>query len=285
MEVKVPPIVVAGMHRSGTSLVSSILQELGVFMGNNRDENEESFFFLKVNHWILKQYGASWDYPEPYKFEREDVNELIIPVLEKQIRTLYSKYSYFGISGLISHSFDSFSGYWGWKDPRNTYTIPLWKKVFPSMRVIGIYRNPIDVCKSMVKRENQKLVGQKQEKFDGDLKSYFYKGTFLRFSSRFLDIQPCYEIWRQYNQQLHSERVGANMMIKYEDLLANPKHYIESIAKEVGIKSEEKVNAACKLIDSSRAYSFDSDEIDNINFFNSIVGDPIIQQLGYENLI
>ena len=42
---------------------------------------------------------------------------------------------------------------WGWKDPRNTFTIDLWKEIFPDARILHIYRNPIDVAESLRKRE------------------------------------------------------------------------------------------------------------------------------------
>lgn len=52
------------MHRSGTSLLVKILQELGVFMGMDLEHNSESKFFIEVNEWMLNQAGASWDNPE-----------------------------------------------------------------------------------------------------------------------------------------------------------------------------------------------------------------------------
>ena len=39
------PVIVIGMHRSGTSLLSENLAELGVFNGWYQGTNNESFFF------------------------------------------------------------------------------------------------------------------------------------------------------------------------------------------------------------------------------------------------
>ena len=46
------PVVVVGMHRSGTSLVSRILDDCGVMMGKDLQEDHESIFFISLNEWI-----------------------------------------------------------------------------------------------------------------------------------------------------------------------------------------------------------------------------------------
>ena len=42
----VDPIIIIGMHRSGTTLLSKLLEKCGVFMGTKKEENNESIFFL-----------------------------------------------------------------------------------------------------------------------------------------------------------------------------------------------------------------------------------------------
>ena len=51
------------MHRSGTSLVSRILDRSGVFMGLDLQEDHESKFFIKLNKWIYENAGADWARP------------------------------------------------------------------------------------------------------------------------------------------------------------------------------------------------------------------------------
>ena len=51
------PVVVVGMHRSGTSLVSRILDDCGVMMGKDLQEDHESIFFISLNEWI---YAVSY---------------------------------------------------------------------------------------------------------------------------------------------------------------------------------------------------------------------------------
>jgi len=40
-----PPIVIIGMHRSGTSIVTRMLGQLGLFVGKKKDMNHEALFF------------------------------------------------------------------------------------------------------------------------------------------------------------------------------------------------------------------------------------------------
>src|SRR5438309_5657294 len=56
-----PPIIVAGMHRSGTSLLARLLEIAGVCMGYRKDANfYESVCFLGANRLLLENLGASW---------------------------------------------------------------------------------------------------------------------------------------------------------------------------------------------------------------------------------
>jgi len=57
------PIILLGMHRSGTSLIARLLDELGLFQGSELQEDHESVHFLDVNDLLLKRIGASWDNP------------------------------------------------------------------------------------------------------------------------------------------------------------------------------------------------------------------------------
>jgi hypothetical protein len=38
---------------------------------------------------------------------------------------------------------------WGWKDPRSTFTLPLWLCLFPNAKIINIKRHGVDVAQSL----------------------------------------------------------------------------------------------------------------------------------------
>ena len=41
----ISPLLITGMHRSGTSLLVEILEKNGIFFGAYQDHNRESIFF------------------------------------------------------------------------------------------------------------------------------------------------------------------------------------------------------------------------------------------------
>ena len=150
------PIIITGMHRSGTSFLAKILIKNNVYMGSKLDPNHESVFFQRLNKWILSCIGSSWDNPQSLRgLSRKDTN-IIIDRLNNVLKNRLSKSLYFGKANLIkNHSFDNVDFLWGWKDPSNTFTIPIWKKIFPKAKVINIIRHPLDVSISLLKREEK----------------------------------------------------------------------------------------------------------------------------------
>ncbi|MDQ3468017.1 MAG: sulfotransferase, partial [Chloroflexota bacterium] len=139
------PVCVAGMHRSGTSMVTNFLQACGLYLGPFDDimpaapENPEGFWenfkFVEINEEILNQLGGGWDCPPP---EPDDWTAGRLAPVALHAETI------------IEH----FTGRepWGWKDPRNSLTVPFWQTFFPEMRVVVVVRNPLEVALSLRKR-------------------------------------------------------------------------------------------------------------------------------------
>ncbi len=44
VDVTKPPIILIGMHRSGTSLIAGLLKQMGMFLGYGMQHNESIFF-------------------------------------------------------------------------------------------------------------------------------------------------------------------------------------------------------------------------------------------------
>ena len=59
------PIIVIGMHRSGTTLLTRMLEVCGVFWGALPDEYNESAFFQFSNEALFAMASATWDAPAP----------------------------------------------------------------------------------------------------------------------------------------------------------------------------------------------------------------------------
>ncbi|MGZ4659045.1 MAG: amidase family protein, partial [Blastococcus sp.] len=52
---------------------------------------------------------------------------------------------------LLIEKFDS-ATVWGWKDPRNSLTLPFWQQLLPRLKTIVVVRNPLEVAHSMRER-------------------------------------------------------------------------------------------------------------------------------------
>jgi SAM-dependent methyltransferase len=133
-----------GMHRSGTSLTTRILNLLGVYlepeehlMGPNWI-NPKGFWehqlLTNINNEIFARLGGSWHELPAFPWHWEDAPELAD--LRQQAQTLIE--TNFGVAKL-----------WGWKDPRTCLTLPFWQRLLPPMRYVIALRNPVDVAHSL----------------------------------------------------------------------------------------------------------------------------------------
>lgn len=152
------PVIILGMHRSGTSMLSRLLEQSGLFLGEEKDQNNESLFFQKINEWLFTQVNASWDCPENMNY----IDPQLTSLLEKSIRYLFSgdgRQQYLGKDNADKYrNITEIDFPWGWKDPRNIFTADIWKSIFPAARLIHICRNPVDVANSIRVRENLRFI-------------------------------------------------------------------------------------------------------------------------------
>jgi hypothetical protein len=129
-------------------MVSRILNSCSLYLGpeedltpgapDNPDGYWENYRFVRINDAVLSEMQQGWDYigqpPEEWQF---------LPSLEShrcEARRLVQ----------------SFEGHepWGWKDPRNSLTLPFWQALIPSLKVVVCVRNPLEVALSLQKRSN-----------------------------------------------------------------------------------------------------------------------------------
>lgn len=109
-------------------------------------DNSEAVFFLWLNGWLLLQSGGAWDYPEPIdSLIKDEENFLFLTdCLSDQLKALRAA-SFLGIGNFLRYpSIGNLDIPWGWKDPRNTFTLPFWLKLFPQAKVIHISRHGVD---------------------------------------------------------------------------------------------------------------------------------------------
>ncbi|MFK7733832.1 MAG: glycosyltransferase, partial [Pseudomonadales bacterium] len=147
-------LVVLGMHRSGTSALTGLLEHLGVDLGETlletQPDNEKGFFenkfVVETNDAILEAVGSSWDdsFPLPDDWQ-----------------------SYFNdsrmaadISGFLKREFQS-NHLSALKDPRLCRLLPYWLPLFAGAKVQPhfaiVARNPLEIAESLHTRNGFSL--------------------------------------------------------------------------------------------------------------------------------
>jgi len=126
--------VVLGMHKSGTTLVSKILHESEVNMGEfdptvtyDQGNQYERKAFKEANIAMLNCEGTHSSKVTntlPLEYENEEIKNS----LELQISQL-------------NNEFEN----WGFKDPRTCLTYHYWHKILPQHKVIVVFRSPTEV--------------------------------------------------------------------------------------------------------------------------------------------
>lgn len=266
-------IIVVGMHRSGTSLVSRLLGQLGVFMGADLNMHAESGAFLDINARIFRLAHGDWDVPEPVvevlnnEQVAADLSATIAsdewPNLERQ---------YLGRDSLTGRLRASTRPpVWGWKDPRNSITLPVWQNLMPDARIVHVFRNPADVALSLAAREQARY----RIRLDRPT---------LR-SPRCLDKVVGASLWTAYVaacvEARESSPARSWLDLCYEDLLATPIAGLRQLAKFVASSaSDDELEDLAGTVNAGRAYAFrEGAESDWGN--RLIMANPQAQLLGY----
>ena len=138
------PLLIAGMHRSGTSLVGSLVSQLGVDLGrdlvpadrNNARGYHEDAGLVKLHGELLG--AATGEAPEGHADWGWTGSELVpgaallpaVPRLQQ------------AVAGRGPEP-------WGFKDPRTTVALDAWAEALPEARFLLVYRFPWEVAASM----------------------------------------------------------------------------------------------------------------------------------------
>lgn len=284
------PIILIGMHRSGTSMVSRLLESAGLFMGINKDKNNEAQYFVRLNEWILFQAGASWDNPFEFpSFCKHDhastlITDFLLQAINRPITLRFLGWKFFKQWNLAELDFP-----WGWKDPRTTLTLPLWLQVFPQAKVIHVYRHGVDVAYSLLQRSEEKY----------DVRRILYRKLYYvywlfgpkvipldyrRFDSvSLLSLENGFDLWEFYIQQAynHAEHLTDRVMhIRYEDILDSPQEQVRVMLEFCGLDANSThLQKIMTTINPSRAYAYRKSE--ELLKFSETVKDRL-QRFAYE---
>ena len=287
------PVIVVGMHRSGTSMLTRQLSALGIFVGADCGPNSESAFFYRANLRLLDFAGASWFRPAPMGELLRDSSrrQRLVAWLRRRCCSRKVR-AYLGDSGRPQRLND-LAEPWGWKDPRNTLTLSLWLQLFPDAKVIHLVRNGIDVAQSLMDRERREQEDLAQRRVEPWLRKR------LRiFSLRFRDVerqekppfdnlQQAFSLWCEYlefgEQTLKSAKPGNLITIRYEDLLDSPNSHLRAIADFLGLTiSDTALFDVASGIDRERRFAF-LDDHELLDAYQTCRSHRMMKQFGYDS--
>lgn len=221
---------ILGMHRSGTSLLSRILHQKGVNMGNrldanpsfgNQDGHYEDKEPLAINTRLLKLNGGNWQNPP------ESFNPL---TYSKKFRYLLCRFR------MLRYIHSRSSENWGFKDPRLVLTFSLWKRELSNQKLkpICIFRQPEDVVSSLVRRESMNPI-------------------------------HALNLWKLYNRYLliHIDTFDEYLLLQYKDFAEDPLR-CDELLNRVCPETEAKVSSLTRSLNHSRYNEFVGSEAQEI---------------------
>lgn len=214
-------LVLLGMHRSGTSALAGILGKCGAWVGNDRDltdanlENPKGFFERRdiraVCNGLLHAAGADWWRVSEFSLEA------IPPAALTEQRRAFQQ----AISNLDGH------GTWLIKEPRLCLLLPALRSSIPNAVCIHIYRNPLEVARSLQARNG-------------------------------FGIAEGLALWEVYNRAaLRASSGHPRLLVAYEELVTCPQKVVRALVKELRRQSA----AGLKVPDDNTISAFISEDL------------------------
>lgn len=156
------PVIILGMHRSGTSCLAGSLQEAGLFLGDviveaphNKKGNRELKEIWTLHDRVLSENGGSWRSP-PSSIIWSDETKSIQKSLIDRLRD---------------------DRPWGFKDPRTLILHQRWLDLFPNAQLVATVRHPEAVAASLMQRDKMSYADAVRLWFE-------YNQILLRLSSQ-----------------------------------------------------------------------------------------------------
>jgi len=215
-------LVILGMHRSGTSLITQWLQACGLPIGDTllgpETGNDEGHFedvdFVNLHRQLL----VNRQLPDTGLCNNE-----VSALTETEEQT---------VQAIIDEK-NSKHEQWAWKDPRTCLFLDAYRKLVPGARYVIILRDYRAVVSSLLNRENKGL----QRYYNS--KGWLYK-LFLRMKRKYNRewVNKTYakqylETWIAYNeallQHIHSLQQDKFVVVKYTELLEDDKPFFNCL--------------------------------------------------------
>ena len=139
-------LIVIGMHRSGTSAVTRLINLMGAYFGPENsaiganDENPKGFWerrdLLDLDKGLLTAAGADW----------HQVGDFTLDRIPAPYKASFRKKAARLVLGLDAHR------PWVIKEPRLCLLFPLWRELLEVPLVIYVHRHPLQIARSLQQR-------------------------------------------------------------------------------------------------------------------------------------
>ena len=203
-------MMITGMHRSATSFAANWLAACGLDIGSELAGATAS---NKLGHFedkeILEFHEALLKYNETTMYA--GLNDVII----------YNKDHMEQARFMVSHR-DDRNNQWGWKQPRASLFLKLWKNVMPNARYLFVYRDHKETISSLYNREYNKIELRNPSELVSGLQQKF-KENKNEICSAYLSM------WLRHNQEI-LEHIDS---IREEDYLLVTTHDLLDYHKQI----------------------------------------------------
>ena len=188
-------VFVVGMHRSGTSAATRLVNLLGpatcdpddmVHGPWNPSGHYESRSLMHLNNALLNQMGRRWWYPPPTGAGYEAVADAVTTTRAQARRAFRRVHP---------------GSPWVWKDPRTSVLLPFWRATLgPRLVSVVVYRHPVEVARSLESRHG-------------------------------LSVAFGIALWERYNRLIlaHSAEMPV-LVTRYDDLMEDPAAWSGAVA-------------------------------------------------------
>lgn len=197
-------LIIAGMHRSGTSLISSYLSSAGLDLGTNlfppNVGNPRGLFedigVVTFHNQVLGDHGHKYFFKSyPGRLSWTDKHK------ENALR-VQRKFEEQTSSSLM-----------GWKDPRASLFLREWEEILGDQaRFLLVFRNPAQVLDSLLRRGTDKSILRRRRL--ALLNYYVYNQRLLGF---------------------HQRSQKKTLLFEMEDVLSNPDKFVDLINEAFGL--------------------------------------------------
>lgn len=217
-----PVLVITGMHRSGTSVITAAFASAGLDVGSrlmpaargNPRGHFEDLDFVSLHERMLRANGFG-----PEGFTAADAIP-VPPALAAEARDLVGQRR-------------SGGSIWGWKDPRTTLFLDWWAEAVPDARFVFLFRSPAEAIDSLFRRGDE---------------------TFA--------VNPAFalDVWTAYNRRLlafHQTHPERSLLVDAATAVAAPDRLVATVRKRWNLPLAEPEHVAaeglfCRAVSQDR---------------------------------